>query len=341
MRFGFTIPSYNNKPSAPEQYERIYRICELAEGVGFDFAMVGSHRFSPNASDPSAPLVLLSALAARTSTLRFATAVLLLPLYNPLDIAEQVATLDCVSGGRVILGVGVGYRSYEYEALGLPWSARGSRLEEALAVLDQAWTRERVSFSGAHFSFEDVEVWPKPVQRPRPPIWIGAQARRAIGRAATHADGWIAGYLESVPVLVSRAEGYRRAAVQSGRGSTLCLMRKTGIRSSRQEVERDWLPGVVDLLRHYRSAGARWPRDDEFWTRLEGGEARLDDVGRDMMVAGTPDDCIREIDRYRRLTDCEYLLPSFGTAGRTDGDDEQLARDIALFGREVIPAFRD
>ena len=178
MKFGFTIPSYNNRPPSSEQYERMCRICELAENVGFDFGMVGSHRFSPNSSDPSAPLVLLSALAARTSTLRFATAVLLLPLYNPLDIAEQVATLDCLSGGRIILGVGIGYRSYEYDALGLSWRSRGSRLEEALEVLEQAWTEERVNFSGVHFSFHDLGVWPKPFQRPRPPIWIGAQARR-------------------------------------------------------------------------------------------------------------------------------------------------------------------
>ncbi len=340
MKFGFTIPSYNNRPPSREQYERMCRICELAENVGFDFGMVGSHRFSPNSSDPSAPLVLLSALAARTSTLRFATAVLLLPLYNPLDIAEQVATLDCLSGGRIILGVGIGYRSYEYDALGLSWRSRGSRLEEALEVLEQAWTEERVNFSGVHFSFHDLGVWPKPFQRPRPPIWIGAQARRAIGRAATHADGWIAGYLESAPVLASRVEGYRRAAAETGHDSTVCLMRKTGIRSTRGAVERDWLPGVIELLRFYRGVGARWPGDEQFWASLDAGRTRLDEVARDMMVVGTPDECVREIDRYRELSGCEYFLPSFGTAGRTDDDDEQLARDLALFGREVIAAFR-
>jgi probable F420-dependent oxidoreductase len=341
MRFGFTIPTYNNRPAAPEQFDRAYRLCALAESVGFDFGMMGSHRFSPGASDPSAPLVLMAALAARTSRLRYLTAVLLLPLYNPLDVAEQVATLDCLSGGRVIVGVGVGYRRYEYDALGLAWHHRGARLDEGLEVLDQAWTRPSVTFAGRHFEFADVPVVPKPMQQPRPPIWVGAQARRAIARAATRADGWIAGYLESIPVLVPRVDEYRRAAADIDRPSTLCLMRKTGIRATRRQVEEAWLPRVVELLQGYRAVGARWPADREFWAKIDGGTATFDNVVADMMVAGTPDDCIREIARYRELTGCEYYLASFGTAGRTDEDDEQFARDLDLFGREVIPAFRD
>lgn len=340
MKFGFTIPTYTNRPPSPEHSARTYRLCQTAEELGFDFAMVGSHRFSAGATDPSAPFVLLSAVAARTSALRLATLVLVLPLFDPLAVAEQVATLDGLSDGRAILGVGVGYRRYEYEALGLSWNGRGTRLEEGVEVLRQAWGPAPVCFEGRHFRFDGVQVLPKPAQEPGPPIWIGAQGRTSIARAGTHGDGWTAGYLESLPVLAPRIEAYRSAARGAGRESAVCLMRKTGIRATRAEVEEDWMPGVLDLLRGYRDAGARWPGDSEFWAAAAGAGTNVEGVARDRMVIGTPEDCIAEIERIEALTGCEYFLPSFGTAGRTDADDAQLAEDVALFGREVIPAFR-
>ena len=177
MKFGLVLPSSLGEPwgtgHAGDNYERTIRTAQLAEELGFDFAVFGHHRFSPGFV--SAPFAVLSAIAAVTSRLRLGTNILILPLFSPLEIAEQVATLDRISNGRAFVGAGAGYRRHEFEATGLRYEDRGDRLTEAFEVLPRLWTEEGVSYAGAQFSFTDVTIYPRPVQRPHPPIWAGAQ----------------------------------------------------------------------------------------------------------------------------------------------------------------------
>ena len=156
-----------------------YELAAAAEEAGFHAAFFGHHHFTP--PYPASPWVVLSAIVARTSQLRLGTAIYLLPVHHPLDVAENVATLDRVSGGRAILGVGVGYRTYEYDPFGVPYHQRGARLTEALEVLPALWSGEPVSYEGRHFRFHDVTLFPTPVQKPHPPIWVGAVARARPG----------------------------------------------------------------------------------------------------------------------------------------------------------------
>lgn len=325
----------------PVGYRWMGDACRLAEDCGFDFVAVGNHRFSPDALDPSAPFVLLSALASQTTSLIFMTTVLVLPLYHPLDIAEQVATLDCLSNGRVIVGVGLGYRPYECEALGIPYERRASRAEEAIDLLYQAWGPAPVTFSGRHFQFHDVDVVPKPAQRPHPSVWIGGQTRGAIERAGRLADGLVVTFLEPHSVLGPVIARYRKAAEQSGRGSTVCLMRKVGIRAHRRAVEDEWLPGAVSVLRHYRQAGGRWRGDRLLAELVESGRRpRPDDLGSDQFVMGNPDDCFAAIQECEQTTGCEYLLASFGSGPVTtygEAQHAELMAAIRLFGEKVIP----
>jgi probable F420-dependent oxidoreductase len=160
---------------------------------------------------------LLGAIAARTSTLRLGTAIYLLPAHHPLQIAESVATLDRVSGGRVILGVGIGYRPYEYEPFDVPYHHRGARMEEALEILPQAWTGKPFSYEGRHFRFQDAAVFPVPIQEPHPPIWVGAVAYRAQERAARLGDAWISDLMEALPRERHLTDRYREACVAAGR----------------------------------------------------------------------------------------------------------------------------
>ena len=167
-------------------------MCQEAEELGFDFATFTHHRFSPDRPHISSPFVLMSAIAARTKRLKLVTTIFILPLYHPLDVAETAASLDQLSNGRVILGVGAGYRKYEADAVELPYDQRVSRMTEAIGVLRAAWAPQPATFHGQHFNFDDVAVVPKPVQPAGPPIWIGAMAAKPIARAARIADGWIA-----------------------------------------------------------------------------------------------------------------------------------------------------
>jgi probable F420-dependent oxidoreductase len=133
---------------------------------------------------------ILAYLAAATDRVGLGTSALVLPLRNPVQLAKEVATIDVLSGGRVQLGVGVGYSEDEFDALGIPFADRGARMDEALQVLRALWTTDPASFSGRHYGFGEVSALPHPVQRPHPPLLVAGFGRAAYRRAARLGDGW-------------------------------------------------------------------------------------------------------------------------------------------------------
>ena len=311
----------------------MYDLAETAEAAGFYAMFVGHHHFTPPYS--SAPWVVLAAIAARTSRLRLGTAIYLLPAHHPLEVAESVATLDRVSGGRVILGTGVGYRLDEYDPFGVPFEQRGARMSEALQILPSAWSGEPVSFEGRHFTFHDVAVFPTPVQRPSPPIWVGAMARRAQERAARLGDGWISDLLEPLPREEQLAQRYRTYCEVAGRPPKVVLMRAGAIAAQRKHLEETWLPGVMQTHLNYWKVGARGRDDDGICARLERGDAvSLPEFADQRVIAGTPDDCIDQIRSWREAIHPDHLLISLSG---TDLGPESLRTAIELFGREVLP----
>ncbi len=314
--------------------DEVLRMAVRAEELGFSSIFVGHHRFTPGFGFTQHPWIMLSAIAARTEHLRLGTSIFLLPLANPLDVAEEVASLDVLSKGRVIFGPGLGYRPYEYEALGLPYHRRGKLMSECLEVVQLAWEQERFSHQGEFFSFDDVGVTPRPVQKPRPPIWVGANSDAGMHRAARLADGWTVGFSDRLPKLVPRLADYRKRAADSGRTATVCLMRLVGIGETREQVDREWLPEILKMLRSYARVEAPAEKGDATAAKLraaQGGSVGVADIGSDMFVAGTPDDCFKAVRRCISETGCDHLMMSFG------GPDKLAAME--LFGRAVIPAF--
>jgi alkanesulfonate monooxygenase SsuD/methylene tetrahydromethanopterin reductase-like flavin-dependent oxidoreductase (luciferase family) len=206
-------------------------------------------------------------------------------------------------------------------------------MTEALEVVQRAWTEERVSFHGEHFDFDDVEVLPKPVQQPRPAVWVGANVAPGIRRATRLADAWMVGFGDRLPALEPKVAEFRAQSAANGRAGEICLMRLVGIGESRAAVEETWLPPVLDMLRNYRRAGVPGERNEDASRKLRGsgGRATLEELGNDMFVAGTPDDVIAGIRRAHEMTGCEHFYPWFGAGDR---------QALELFGREVIPAFR-
>jgi probable F420-dependent oxidoreductase len=317
-----------------DPFRRTFELAVAAEEAGFDGAFIGHHHFTPGYE--TAPWVVLAAVAARTSTLRLGTSIYLLPTHHPLDVAENVATLDRISGGRVTLGAGIGYRPYEYDALELPYHQRGARMSEALEILPEAWRGKPVSYAGRHFRFDDVTVYPTPVQEPHPPVWVGAVARRAQERAARLGDGWMSDIMEPLPREQHLADRYRRFCDEAGRPPTVCLMRTGAVAARREDLEERWLPGVLDMQLGYWRAGAQGRDDDGVFARLERGErVSLPDFAHDRVIAGTPDDCVAQIRRWQETVAPDHLL--LGLSGPTPGPDG-LADALRLFGREVLPA---
>jgi probable F420-dependent oxidoreductase len=176
--------------------EAVATMARAAEAAGFDAVFVTEHPFPGDAwlahggHHALDPLVALSFAAAATTRLRLQTNLYIAAYRNPFLSAKAVATLDVLSGGRVILGVGAGYLEPEFAALGVNMEERNELTDEAMLAMKAAWSGESVTFEGLRFNAPGNTMLPRPVQRPHPPLWVGGNSRRAVRRAVEHADGW-------------------------------------------------------------------------------------------------------------------------------------------------------
>ncbi len=345
MKFGLSIPTLTGFPRETEpadggwrtRWARSYEIVALAEELGFAFGTVGHHRFTTDRIDSSQPMIAIAALAARTTTLRFLTNIMILPSHHPIDIAEQVAMVDELSDGRIMLGVAIGYRPYEFEQLGLVFKERVSRFEEAIAVLRAAWSDEPVRFQGKHFAVHGANVTPKPVQKPGPPILIGAQVDAAIDRAARLGDGWLTDNIESAALLAPKVARFRKQSRAAGRAGTVVLNRKMGIDRDKSKLEREWLPPILDIYRDYLKLGV--PFDDEFSEKLRSGKKlTIADLPPGQIIAGTPDECADGLRLCIEQTGPDAIVVDFGR-GAHGTQYGNLRDQIELFGRDVMPRF--
>ena len=165
------------------------------------------------------PVVLLAHLAARTERILLGTGVIVLPQRNPLVLAKQLATLDVLSSGRLVVGLGAGYLEPELAAIGVPMSERGARTDEYLAAMRALWTQDAPAYEGRHVRFAGVDAHPRPVQRPLPVV-IGGRTPAAHRRAARAADGWY-GYRHSPESTADHVAALRKAAADAGRDRAL------------------------------------------------------------------------------------------------------------------------
>jgi probable F420-dependent oxidoreductase len=215
-----TIGLFAINSHACAEPEAAARIARLAESLGYDSLWAGEHvvvpspRSEPSPMDPDEPildpLVALAHLAGQTKRILLGTGVIILPQRNPLVLAKQVASLDVLSGGRLILGIGVGYLEPEMTAIGVPMEARGARADEYLAAMRSLWEDDAPAFDGRFAGFAGVDAHPRPVQRPLP-IVVGGHTEAAFRRAARHADGWY-GFLVGLRAMAGYRESLDRVA---------------------------------------------------------------------------------------------------------------------------------
>src|SRR5579864_3168088 len=186
MNFGLLISFRNsskNELSYSELYRRHVDLAVEAEDLGYDTIWLTEHHFVEDGYSP-AMMPLGAAIATRTKKIRIGTFVLLMPLHHPLHVAEQAVTLDVLSNGRFDLGLGQGYRPQEFEGFNISRAERASRLREGVEIIRRVLSEDNVSYEGKHFTVRNVTLYPKPVQKPHIPIWIGARSRKATERAA-------------------------------------------------------------------------------------------------------------------------------------------------------------
>jgi len=345
VKFSFSLPILRD-PTARDPYAATFELARIGEEAGFEGATTGHHHFMPGIM--SDPLTFLGAVAARTETLRVGTGIFQLPLHHPVQVAEQVATIDEMSGGRISLGVGLGWWPLEYEVFGATFRERGALMEEALTILKLVWSQEDVAFDGRFHSFPELTVYPRPIQQPHPPLWVAGVADAAVQRAARLGDAWMCGPTQSIERVLACLAVYREECAAQARSDDWILRRYAWVESDGARVRDAVLPEYVGgLVDHWRES-AEDEIELDLVRRIDSGEdVPAERIADDRLLWGSPDQVIEQVERYRAVTGCEEIHTAFGAglpASSTDvshlGSFEQMAKMIRLFGREVISAFR-
>ena len=308
---------------------------ELAEACGFHGFFFGEHHQDRDGFLPS-PLVVGSAVAARTKRIQIGTSVLLLPLHHPLRVAEDVVTLEAVSGGRVALGVGIGYQEADFRAFGIEKKHRVGRFEEAIEILKKAWTGKHFTHKGRHFDIENIRVTPQPIQKPRPPIWIGAWVPAALERAGQIGDAVVMSPSWPLTESIAAAETYRRAAIAAGNQPQVVMMRDAWVADSLEDAARVYGPEVMDAYKYYWQNGANafheFSSEDDF---------QFERIWKDRIITGDPETCVAEFKRWSKATGSTYFLLRLRHAHSGGPPHKDIIATIKRFGKEVIPYLGD
>jgi alkanesulfonate monooxygenase SsuD/methylene tetrahydromethanopterin reductase-like flavin-dependent oxidoreductase (luciferase family) len=334
MKFGLSVPAQH--PPAEPGAERIRELIEqvkLARDLGFD-SLSASQHYLAAPFQYFQPIPLLARIAAESGKMTLITNILLLPLYHPVDLAEQLATLDIICDGRLVCGVGLGYRDVEYMVFRVERATRVSRFEEALTLLKRLWTEEEVSCDGQHFRLDRARMTLKPVQRPRPPIWVAASSTAGIQRAARLGDAWtIAGHA-TLATLKQQVQLYRDTLQALGKPfpENFPLSKELYIAPDRRTALREAQPYLEAKYRAY----SQWEQDREL-PATETFAVSFETLVKDRFILGDPDDCIKQIRAHQEQLGITHMQFRVHWPGMPQA---LVMRAIRLLGEEVLPACR-
>ena len=313
IRFGILVRGqYPAGDDMPARFAELVVQAKLAERLGYDCLAKSSH-YSAHPMQEFQQIPLLARLSAETPGLRLCAGVVLLPLHKPLDVAEQFATLDVMTGGKVILGTGIGYRDVEFKAFGTARTEAAVRFEENLEAIKRLWTEETVTMVGSHFALEDASCALKPVQKPHPPIWIGANADVAIRRAAHLADAWFVNPHNRIDTIERQVELYKRALDDAGKPfpNEFPMMREAFVAANREEAIRLARPYLAAKYQTYHA----WGQDKAMPAGDDDLGLDFDELIRDRFVFGAPDEVAEQILAFVRRLGVSHFVFGFQWPG--------------------------
>jgi probable F420-dependent oxidoreductase len=298
-----------------------------AEERGFHSAWMEEHHAVTNHYWPS-PLPVLAGFATRTTSLQLGTDILVAPFYHPVRLAEDVALLDIMSGGRFTLGIAIGYKPDEFALYGADLAKRGARFEEQLAIMHALWRGDHVSFAGRYYTVEG-RLEPKPVTKPHPPVWIGGWGDLTLKRAATLADNWIPGPTADLARLVAGKRTFldnRRAAGRTEPITEWPLTRDVIIAETEAKARALAEAHIMIAYRREYAGGWRHPFIDASIA------TDLDRLMADRFIVGGPDQGIAQIRRFVEQYGMTHLVCRTFFPGMAHAD---IMREIDLISREV------
>jgi alkanesulfonate monooxygenase SsuD/methylene tetrahydromethanopterin reductase-like flavin-dependent oxidoreductase (luciferase family) len=302
-----------------------------AEVLGFNAVVKGSHYSAhPLQSLQQVPFLAQAALAA--PRLRLVCGLVLLPLHKPLAIAEELATLDIMCGGKLVFGCGIGYRDVEFKAFGLSRKQAAARFEECLAAVKRLWTEDFVEMKGSHFELDHANSTVKPLQKPMPPVWIGANADAAIRRAARLGDCWYINPHSTLTTLARQMEVYKRALDECGKPfpAELPMRREVFVARTRAEAIRLARPWLEGKYRTYREWGQDkvMPAGDDF-------DHNFDELLEDRFLIGAPAEIVERLRDLERRFGVNHLVASIHWPGMP----HSLALEqMQILAEEIMPA---
>ena len=315
-------------------------IAQAADELGFDSIWCAEHHFSTYGY-LSRPLMYAVHLANNTKRIRVGSAVVVLPLHHPLIVAEEIATADILSNGRLDVGLGRGYQPYEFKRLGHDLSESRDRFEESVDILLLAFKGEPFSYDGKHYQFEETTVLPAPIQQPRPPIWVVGQSAESITATAKRGFNLVSGGF-GVPIEQLRAfrQTLDEVVTDPAMRAKMRISTQRPVYVTEDESE---IPAIVEQARWNMRVTLSLRKGLQ---RIENGRAiavpmdnepSTEDLLERYFVIGTPQTCIKRIEALRDAMGIDHFNGSFWFG---DVAQDKVLRSMRLFSEQVMPAFR-
>jgi probable F420-dependent oxidoreductase len=322
------------------RYDEALRQAVLVEELGFESVWFTEHHFFRHGI-VSDSLLMLANLAARTSVIRLGTAVSVLPLHNPMRLAESAAMVDVLSGGRLDFGIGRGYQRPEFSGFGLDIADKESMFDEAVDVLVRCWTEESVTHHGRHWQFDDATPQPRPVQRPHPPLWFATDSSAGMARCAS--NGW--------GLLLPQGRSLASVADQMSRYATELTAASTAVDAADVYLARAMYVAATDDIanaeamgpyRSFQHLANRLAGRPDGWQQSQSlppsaGPFAHDGSIDDSVIFGSPETCLSTLRKIRDLGVRKVML--FTNLGELT--HRQITDSLSLFGREVLPVVRE
>ena len=334
MKFGLSLTGMLQQPAGTDMVaavEEALGLVSLAKELGFSFLYAGQH-FLSHPYQMLQPLPVMARLAAAAPGMDLVTTAVL-PLANPVDVAEQVATLDVITGGHAILATALGYRNEETDAFAIVRRDRVSRMVEALEVMQFLWDGEApVTYEGRHFQLHDAPTGLRPVQRPGPPVWIAASSDTAVARTGRLGYPWLINHAD-YPTIERQVALYRDARARAGHPDVVALpiLREFFVAETAEEAMRTAQPFVSGKYETY----AQWGQDQA----LEGEQSFASEfaaLARDRFIVGNVEQVVADLKRYEALG-----ITHIGLRMRWAGmPPEPTADAMRLTAEQVFPHFR-
>jgi alkanesulfonate monooxygenase SsuD/methylene tetrahydromethanopterin reductase-like flavin-dependent oxidoreductase (luciferase family) len=349
MHFGIFM-EFGSRPglSEVESFHEGFRLVNTAEEMGLDGVWLAELHFNPTRSVLSAPIIVASSIATRTRRLRIGMAVHVLPLNNPLRIAEEIATLDQISEGRFEFGVGRSGFARSYDLYGVPYVESRERFRETLNIILEAWKGEPFSYEGEFYTFEGATVWPRPYQQPHPPLRIAATTAETFPRLGGEGRPIFVGLRGmDIPELRSNLKEYRKAWHEAGHEGNGDVSLRIPVYAG--ETEEEALDEPQDSINAYFNRMGSLLRDSS--TTQAGTDSNLRQGRADRLATMSYEEMLQTkvafgtgeslVDRFAELKEelgLDALVAELNAGGLIP--EEAVARSLRIITQQVMPAFK-